>query len=94
MDCHAVEALEHFPDAWCQEPAEVGCDFPKPSAKAWSGLKHRADASGEEATTPESYGRRAGEMAARGFGILKFDVDVPTPYETDEYNRDLSHLRD
>jgi L-alanine-DL-glutamate epimerase-like enolase superfamily enzyme len=29
-------------------------------------------------------------MAARGFHILKFDVDVPTPYETDEYNRDLS----
>ena len=22
--------------------------------------------------------------------MLKFDVDVPTPYETDEYNRDLS----
>jgi gluconate/galactonate dehydratase len=29
-------------------------------------------------------------MASRGFSILKFDVDVPTPYETDEYNRDLS----
>ena len=35
-------------------------------------------------------GARA-EMAARGFRMLKFDVDVPTPYETDEYNRDLSH---
>ena len=30
------------------------------------------------------------EMVARGFRILKFDVDVPTPYETDEYNRHLS----
>ena len=29
-------------------------------------------------------------MVARGFTMLKFDVDVPTPYETDEYNRDLS----
>jgi len=56
-------------------------------------LKHHGwDASGEGSLTPESYGRRAREMAARGFGILKFDVDVPTPYETDEYNRDLSHL--
>jgi L-alanine-DL-glutamate epimerase-like enolase superfamily enzyme len=29
-------------------------------------------------------------MAQRGFTMLKFDVDVPTPYETDEYNRALS----
>ncbi len=36
------------------------------------------------------YAHRAKEMASRGFRILKFDVDVPTPYETDEYNRDLS----
>src|ERR1017187_3840544 len=54
-------------------------------------LKHHGwDASGVEHLTPEAYGRRAREMAARGFRILKFDVDVPTPYETDEYNRDLS----
>jgi L-alanine-DL-glutamate epimerase-like enolase superfamily enzyme len=31
-------------------------------------------------------------MARRGFSILKFDVDVPMPYETDEYNRDLGRL--
>ena len=55
-------------------------------------LKHHGwDASGGDRLTPEAYGRRAREMAARGFRILKFDVDVPTPYETDEYNRDLSH---
>jgi len=31
-------------------------------------------------------------LVPRGFGVLKFDLDVPTPYETEEYNRDLSHL--
>jgi L-alanine-DL-glutamate epimerase-like enolase superfamily enzyme len=29
-------------------------------------------------------------MVGRGFSALKFDVDVPTPYQTDEYNRSLS----
>jgi L-alanine-DL-glutamate epimerase-like enolase superfamily enzyme len=54
-------------------------------------LKHHGwDASKQDHLTPESYGQRAQQMAARGFRILKFDVDVPTPYETDEYNRDLS----
>jgi len=54
-------------------------------------LKHHGwDASKGDHLTPESYAARAQEMVAKGFTILKFDVDVPTPYETDEYNRDLS----
>ena len=44
----------------------------------------------QEHLTADSYASRAQEMVARGFTMLKFDVDVPTPYETDEYNRDLS----
>jgi gluconate/galactonate dehydratase len=54
-------------------------------------IKHHGwDASRPETHAPHSYAERAAEMAARGFRILKFDVDVPTPYETDEYNRALS----
>src|SRR2546425_13143796 len=55
-------------------------------------LKHHGwDATGQEHLSADAYGRRATEMAGRGFRILKFDVDVPTPYETDEYSRDLSY---
>ncbi|MCC7157331.1 MAG: mandelate racemase/muconate lactonizing enzyme family protein [Bryobacterales bacterium] len=90
-DCHAGDALESItpmlvprtpawmnPDGEARTPAKVS-------------LKHHGwDASQPETLTSESYAVRAAEMAARGFRILKFDVDVPTPYETDEYNRDLS----
>jgi gluconate/galactonate dehydratase len=40
--------------------------------------------------TPAAYARHAKAVVDRGFRILKFDIDVPTPYETDEYNRRLS----
>jgi len=88
-DCHSGEALESITPllvprtpAWMGKPAE---------SRAVVSLKHHGwDAGKDEALTPQSYGKRAAEMAARGFRILKFDVDVPTPYETDEYNRDLS----
>ena len=91
-DCHGGEALESITcmlvprtPEWMRKP---GHD----SHKSVVSLKHHGwDASRQEDhLTPESYAKRASDMAARGFSILKFDVDVPTPYETDEYNRDLS----
>ncbi|MGH9351218.1 MAG: hypothetical protein ACRD2G_03515 [Terriglobia bacterium] len=30
-------------------------------------------------------------MKRRGFTALKFDVDVPTAYSLDDYNRTLTH---
>jgi len=90
-DCHAGEALESItPMLLPRTPAwmrRVGDE----KHKSVASLKHHGwDASSQDHLTPESYARRATEMVARGFRILKFDVDVPTPYETDEYNRDLS----
>jgi L-alanine-DL-glutamate epimerase-like enolase superfamily enzyme len=90
-DCHAGEALESITPmllprtpAWMRKASDE-------KHKGVASLKHHGwDASSQDHLTPESYARRATEMAARGFRILKFDVDVPTPYETDEYNRDLS----
>jgi len=90
-DCHAGEGLESItcllaprtphwvrtPDAQCREGTV-------------SVKHHGADASRHEFATPEAYGRAASRMAERGFRILKFDVDVPMPFETDEYNRNLS----
>ena len=91
-DCHAGEALESITPLlvprtpeWMRKAGKEG------GRQSVVSLKHHGwDASLQDHLTPESYGRRAQEMAARGFKILKFDVDVPTPYETDEYSRDLS----
>lgn len=90
-DCHAGQALESLGPLvnprrpqWMQAAGE-------PERPAVVSLKHHGwDAGKPERLTPEAYAARAAEMAARGFRILKFDVDVPTPYDTDEYNRDLS----
>lgn len=89
-DCHGGDALESIsPMLTPRTPAWMGGDT-KHDARI--SIKHHGwDASNqEEALTPEGYAQRAAEMAQRGFRMLKFDVDVPTPYETDEYNRDLS----
>jgi L-alanine-DL-glutamate epimerase-like enolase superfamily enzyme len=90
-DCHAGEALESISPLllprtpqWMRTPGEE-------ERRSLLSLKHHGwDASGTGHLSPAAYAARASEMAARGFRILKFDVDVPTPYETDEYNRDLS----
>lgn len=91
-DCHAGDALESIncllaprTPAWQLQPGA-----PAPSLGAISVKHHGWDASKPEQLTASSYAEQAKQMAARGFRTLKFDVDVPTPYETDEYNRDLS----
>jgi L-alanine-DL-glutamate epimerase-like enolase superfamily enzyme len=91
-DCHGGEALESIDCMLIpRTPAWMGGERARRSVVS---LKHHAwDASARgEHLTSESYAARAQQMAQRGFSILKFDVDVPTPYETDEYNRDLSRM--
>lgn len=91
-DCHGGDALDSItPMLKPRTPAWMsGGEDGKKDARI--SIKHHGwDASNtEDALTPEGYAERAAAMAQRGFRILKFDVDVPTPYETDEYNRDLS----
>lgn len=91
-DCHAGDALESInPLLVPRTPHWMQVEGVVSSQRGIVSLKHHGwDASKKEEMTPKGYGQRAKEMADRGFGILKFDVDVPTPYETDEYNRDLS----
>lgn len=90
-DCHAGEALESITPLLVSRHPQWTRDAADGERQSLVGLKHHGwDAAGEQHLTPKAYGRRAREMAARGFRILKFDVDVPTPHETDEHNRDLS----
>lgn len=99
-DCHAGDALESIDPLLVPRVPQWMRDYKGLSPqggivaselKSVVSLKHHGwDASKKDHLTPDSYAARAQEMAARGFEILKFDVDVPTPFETDEYNRDLS----
>jgi len=90
-DCHAGEALESITPLLVPRDPEWARAEGQAGRESLVSLKHHGwDASGGDHLMPEAYARQAREMSARGFRILKFDVDVPTPYETDEYNRDLS----
>lgn len=91
-DCHAGDALESISPLlvprtprWMRAPGDAE------ERKSVVSLKHHGwDAAAGGHLAPEAYAARAQQVAAQGFRIMKFDVDVPTPYETDEYNRDLS----
>jgi L-alanine-DL-glutamate epimerase-like enolase superfamily enzyme len=90
VDCHAGESLESItPLLVPRTPSWQAGEAERVAAGAPS-VKHRWDQPGRQHLTPEAYARRAAEMAARGFPILKFDIDVPMPFPTDQYNRDLS----
>src|SRR5260370_6772591 len=92
-DCHAGDALESInPLLVPRTPQWMKTEADETDLRqSVVSLKHHGwDASKGDHLTPESYASRAQEMVQKGFRILKFDVDVPKPYETDEYNRDLS----
>jgi L-alanine-DL-glutamate epimerase-like enolase superfamily enzyme len=40
--------------------------------------------------TPSAYGQHAGEVCARGFTAVKFDVDFPTPHKLDVHDRSIA----
>jgi L-alanine-DL-glutamate epimerase-like enolase superfamily enzyme len=90
-DCHAGEALESITPLLVPRTPQWMRKEGDGARQSVVSLKHHGwDASTKDHLTPEAYGAQAQQMAQRGFTILKFDVDVPTPYETDEYNRALS----
>ena len=93
-DCHAGEALESINCLLVpRTPHWVQKENVRVEERSVVSLKHHGwDASKQDHLTAESYAARAQQMASRGFSLLKFDVDVPTPYETDEYNRDLNEM--
>jgi L-alanine-DL-glutamate epimerase-like enolase superfamily enzyme len=90
-DCHGGEALESITCLLVPRTPAWMADGTEQERQSVVSLKHHGwDASKQDHLTPEAYARRAAATVERGFHLLKFDVDVPTPYETDEYNRDLS----
>lgn len=95
VDCHAEEGLSSITPlviprtpAWVKQQSNSETTE---TAKPVVHLKyHGADLSKPQVPSPDKLAQRAKQMVSRGFRALKFDLDVPTPYESDEYNRTLS----
>ena len=89
-DCHAESGLHSLSSIqvpripwWQSETGETRV-FLEVDPKHHGGLR-------EEATRvdPKAYAERAKQVVALGYTALKFDLDIPTPYEGDPYNRTL-----
>ncbi|MBV8071144.1 MAG: mandelate racemase/muconate lactonizing enzyme family protein, partial [Acidobacteriaceae bacterium] len=90
-DCHGGEALEGITPLLVPRTPQWARTEAAPAQQSVVSLKHHgSDASNLRVSAPAAYAGAAERMTARGFRILKFDADVQTPYETDEYNRHLS----
>jgi L-alanine-DL-glutamate epimerase-like enolase superfamily enzyme len=91
-DCHAGEDLQSMSPLLIPRVPHWARKSDGLPPGAVVSLKHHGwDASQSQSLDPASYGRHARFAAEQGFRILKFDIDVPMPYETDEYNRSLSN---
>lgn len=91
-DCHAGKGLASLSPvlvprtpSWMTEGKKTRDRQAELSTKYHGGQKSEA-----KEIRPRDYARRALEMKRRGFTALKFDVDVPTEYSLDDYNRTLT----
>jgi L-alanine-DL-glutamate epimerase-like enolase superfamily enzyme len=84
-DCHAGEALESFDEVlMSRRPSWESPGGPEESEAHWDPVERAG------ARTPESYARRAREMADRGFTALKFDIDLPRMAGEDLHARTIA----
>jgi L-alanine-DL-glutamate epimerase-like enolase superfamily enzyme len=91
-DCHAGRGLSSLSSvllprtpSWAKEGKRGISQRTELSPKYHGGQKSEA-----KEIRAQAYARRALEMKRRGFTALKFDVDVPTQYSLDDYNRALT----
>src|ERR1700742_5039165 len=94
-DCHAGEALHSMDATMVERPARWGQEPPEAiAAGSIRNPEHgRAYAKGipDEVFTPELYAAAAKRVVSElGFSALKFDLDVPTPYQQDTASGTLS----
>jgi len=91
-DCHAGSGLASLsPVLLPRTPAWMAEKQGKPSRRTELSTKyHGGQKSEAKEIRAQAYARRALEMKRRGFTALKFDVDVPTKYSLDDYNRALT----
>jgi gluconate/galactonate dehydratase len=85
-DCHSGEGLHGLDAVLRSRPASWIDELEKHES-----INYFEERSNQLLFTPEMYGRRAREMAAKGFTALKFDIDVPNPHNLDMHNRSLTN---
>ena len=54
-------------------------------------VRDKTQAVASEIHEPAAYARKAARVAAEGYTAIKFDLDVPSPYQRDAFNRSLSN---
>lgn len=85
-DCHAGNSLESLDAILCTR---------NPSWERGRDSSDRVNYFEKTAQsvlfTPEMYGQRAKWMVDEGFEALKFDIDIPNPYQADAHNRCLTN---
>lgn len=90
-DCHAEAGLHslsstHLPRIpWWQSESGETQVYLEVDPKHHGGLKAEVGK-----VDLVAYAERAKEVVGLGYTALKFDLDIPTPYETDPYNRSLA----
>jgi gluconate/galactonate dehydratase len=91
-DCHAGKGLSSLSPVllprtpgWAQKPGKSRRERTELSPKYHGGQKREA-----RQIRAGDYARHAVAMKRRGFTALKFDVDVPSEYSLDDYNRSLT----
>lgn len=91
-DCHAGSGLASLSPvllprtpSWAAKKNKSRAGKTELSPKYHGGQKSEA-----KGIRAQAYVRRAIEMKRRGFTALKFDVDVPTVYSLDDFNRALT----
>jgi len=91
-DCHAGAGLASLSSVLTPRiPSWMDKGGRKPRKKAELSTKfHGGQKSEAGRIRPQDYVHRALEMVRRGFTALKFDVDIPTEYSLDDFNRALN----
>lgn len=90
-DCHAGEGLASLsPVLLPRTPSWAARGQVRRPARELSTKYHGGHKAEAKEIRPEAYAQRAREMRQQGFTALKFDVDVPTEYSLDDYNRALT----
>ncbi len=91
-DCHAGKGLSSLSPVllprtpgWAQKPGKAKREKTELSPKYHGGQKIEA-----RKIRAADYAKHAVAMKRRGFTALKFDVDVPSQYSLDDYNRSLT----
>jgi L-alanine-DL-glutamate epimerase-like enolase superfamily enzyme len=91
-DCHAGSGLASLSPvllprtpSWAMRGKKAAARKTELATKYHGGQKSEA-----KEIRASAYVRRALEMKRRGFTALKFDVDVPTEFSLDDYNRALT----